>query len=108
MLLSGSQSSKPKFDNLEDCVQLMESRAAIIVGDVAQRMQRKEPLEADVNQKVSKAVAEAFVATQILEMLNQLRASKMGKSEQEQVGKLYLLASTLSFCRSCYKSTDSS
>ncbi|KAF9484218.1 peroxisomal oxidase [Pholiota conissans] len=64
---------------------LLELRAALIVHDHA----NKEDVDASANQRVSKAVTEAFIATQVGEMIKGLSA--LSKKDRGVVTKVFLL-----------------
>ena len=68
-------------------VQLLEWRAACVVQDLAQN---PDAGDASVNQRVSKAVTEAFIATQVAEMIASLT---LPSAEREIVTDVYKLVS---------------
>lgn len=72
---------------------LLEWRAALIVNEYAQNA--KAP-DASVNQRVSKAVSEAFVATQVGEILKSLQQSGLQNKEAEVLSNVYLLVRVFS------------
>lgn len=67
---------------------LLEWRAALIVEKNARTV---DDPDASINQRVAKAVTEAFIAAQIGEIINTLGSTGMTESEQIIVGKVYLL-----------------
>ncbi|TFK36086.1 peroxisomal oxidase [Crucibulum laeve] len=69
-------------------VLLLEWRAALIVHEYAKHV--KDP-DASVNQRVAKAVTEAFVGAQVAEIIKGLENSGMGEKERKTVEKVYLL-----------------
>ncbi|EFI26847.1 acyl-CoA oxidase [Coprinopsis cinerea okayama7 len=71
-------------------VLLLEWRAALVVQEMARNL--KEP-DASVNQRVSKAVTEAFVARQVGDMINEAQ-TKLGNKRQKEalvLGQVFLL-----------------
>jgi len=74
---------------------LLEWRAALVVQDLV-RNQNK--LDATANQRVSKAVSEAFVAAQVVQMIQELDLSA---KDRQVVVELYRLVSEVIFvgCR---------
>jgi acyl-CoA oxidase len=70
---------------------LLEWRAALIVQDLA-RNQNKPDTSA--NQRVSKAVSEAFVAAQVVQMIQELN---LVDEDRRVVGELYRLVSNMIF-----------
>uniref|UniRef100_A0A8H7XY14 Acyl-coenzyme A oxidase n=1 Tax=Psilocybe cubensis TaxID=181762 RepID=A0A8H7XY14_PSICU len=69
-------------------VVLLELRAALIVNEHAQHVKAGE-VDASANQRVSKAVTEAFVAGQVGEMIQDL--SKLPETDKTVVTKVFLL-----------------
>lgn len=74
---------------------LLEWRAAFLVHELAQTVDQPD---ANIAQRVSKAVTEAFVAARVGEMIHDFK-SEQGASQVDHdvVGKLFNLVSTLSF-----------
>lgn len=72
---------------------LLEWRAARIVEEHARTV---DDSDASINQRVAKAVTEAFIAAQIGEIINTLGPTGMKERERNIVGKVYLLVSFIS------------
>ena len=87
-----SDSDSPSsWDDPDKLILLLEWRAAVLVRDHALNVQKGE-LDGAMNQRVSKAVTEAFVAVQIGEGIHDLPDG----SDSEVLRSLYLL---VSFCQ---------
>ena len=78
------------WKDLTSAVLLLEWRAALVVQDLA--LNQSNP-DASANQRVSKAVVEAYVAVQVARMIQELELTDEDKSI---VGDLYRLVSGLS------------
>ena len=85
--ISDSDSSS-SWDNPDKPILLLEWRAAVLVRDHALNVQKGE-LDGTMNQRVSKAVTEAFVAVQIGEAIRDLPDG----SDSEVLRSLHLLVS---------------
>ena len=96
LLLNPQPASTPDSDspsswtNPGKAILLLEWRAAVIVREHALNVKKGE-LDGTMNQRVSKAVTEAFVAAQIGEAIHNLPDG----SESEVLRSLYLLVSLL-------------
>lgn len=80
--------------NTNTAVLLLELRAALIVHEHAKNVGEGDT-DASANQRVSKAVTEAFVAVQVKGMIESL--GSVGSREREVVGKVFLLVSCFLF-----------
>ncbi|KAF6750439.1 acyl-CoA oxidase [Ephemerocybe angulata] len=80
--------SSEEWTNPTNTILLLEWRAALVVSDLAKNI--KEP-DAGVYQRVSKAVSEAFVARQVGEMIDNLKAQLPGEKEQMAVRNIFIL-----------------
>lgn len=78
------------WTSVESVALLLEWRAALMVQEAARNAE--EP-DANVNNRVAKAVAEAFVASQIVGFVKNLQ---MGKEEAKVVTDLYRLVRSVS------------
>lgn len=74
---------------------LLEWRAAFIVQELAQHPSNPD---ASANQRVSKAVSEAFVAVQVGQMIAEL---KVADQEKRAISNLYLLV-----CNQCFETGE--
>ncbi|KDR78247.1 hypothetical protein GALMADRAFT_224622 [Galerina marginata CBS 339.88] len=81
-----SSFSDQDWKNPATSILLLELRAALIVNELAQNA---ETPDASVNQRVSKAVTEAFVAAEVGGMIQSL--SKMPERDRVAVTKVFLL-----------------
>ncbi|KAF8900142.1 peroxisomal oxidase [Gymnopilus junonius] len=81
-----SSFSEEDWRNPSTAILLLELRAAFIVNEHAQNTSEQD---ASVNQRVSKAVTEAFVATQVAGMIQNL--DKMPERNRVVVTKVFLL-----------------
>jgi acyl-CoA oxidase len=79
--------SQSSWNNPTLLILLLEWRAARLVQELAQNQSETDP---SINQRVSKAVTEAFVATQVGEMINKL---SLLSEEKSVVSDLYILVS---------------
>lgn len=78
--------------NAHTAVLLLELRAALVVHEHARNVGTGDT-DASANQRVSRAVTEAFVAVQVQGMIESL--ASVGPREREVVGKVFLLVSFL-------------
>lgn len=87
------------FADPNTSILLLELRAALIVQDHAKNLAAgKNPdIDASVNQRVSKAVTEAFVAVQVAGMIKGLEDVGVKGNDANVVKKVYLLVGHLSF-----------
>ena len=84
------------FADSNTSILLLELRAALIVQDHAKNLATGD-IDASVNQRVSKAVTEAFVAVQVAGMIKGLEDDKCVKgNDADVVKKVYLLVGHLS------------
>ena len=88
------------FADPNTSILLLELRAALIVQDHAKNLATGE-IDANVNQRVSKAVTESFVAVQVAEMIKGLENVGIKGNDTAVVKKVYLLVSHLSL-PSCF------
>ena len=81
------------FANPDTSILLLELRAALIVQDHAKNLSTGEnpEIDASVNQRISKAVTEAFVATQVAKMIEGLEEVGIKGYDANVVKKVYLL-----------------
>ncbi|TFK85181.1 acyl-CoA oxidase [Polyporus arcularius HHB13444] len=86
-LASSSSPSSPSWDDPQNVVSLLEKRAAAMVQERAKHLQ--DP-DASADQRVSRAVTDAFVAAQVCEFIKSLRETVGGK-EAVVLSKLYNL-----------------
>jgi acyl-CoA oxidase len=93
-LLSSNSSPPPvkasTWYDVSTVVLLLEWRAALTVKNFTQT-QAKGDVDASVNQRVAKAVTEAFVAVQVGEMISDLFA--LPSEDAKVIGRLYRLVS---------------
>ena len=92
-LLSGGQSSRPvmsttMWQDHAAIIHLLEWRAALAVQSAAQNLNHPD---AGINHRLSKAIAEAFVATQVGDMVATL--NELPHNERRALRDLYLLVS---------------
>lgn len=80
------------FNDLKTSITLLELRAALMVQDHA----KNSDIDANVNQRLSKAVTEAFVAVQVGEMIKGLGDVGVKGNDASVVEKVYLLVGHLS------------
>jgi len=90
-LLSGSQWSRPVISTTmwrdhTAIIHLLEWRAALAVQSAAQNLAHPD---AGINHRLSKAITEAFVATQVGDMVSDL--NQLSQNEASALGDLYLL-----------------
>ncbi|KAI0702796.1 acyl-CoA oxidase [Cerioporus squamosus] len=85
--LASSAPSVTKWDDPQSVVSLLEKRAAAMVQERAKHLQ--DP-DASVDQRVSRAVTDAFVAAQVGEVIKSLQET-VGGTEAAVLGKLYNL-----------------
>jgi acyl-CoA oxidase len=95
-LLKGDAPGRPvisesTWQNSGAIVHLLEWRAALAIQNFAQTV---DEADADINQRLAKAITEAFVATRVAEMIAGLRG--LPEKEARVIGDLYhLVNSTL-------------
>jgi acyl-CoA oxidase len=83
------------FADPNTSILLLELRAALIVQDHAKNLETGE-IDASVNQRVSKAVTEAFIAVQVASMIKGLEDVGINGNDADVVKKIYLLVGHLS------------
>jgi acyl-CoA oxidase len=89
--LNGSQLSRPvistaMWQDHAAIIHLLEWRAALAVQSAAQNLDHPD---AGINRRLSKAITEAFVATQVGDMVSNL--NQLSQNEASALGNLYLL-----------------
>ena len=78
------------FADPNTSILLLELRAALIVQDHVRNLATGD-VDASVNQRVSKAVTEAFVAVQVAEMMKGLEDVGIKGNDAVVIKKVYLL-----------------
>lgn len=83
------------FADPNTSILLLELRAALIVQDHAKNLATGD-IDASVNQRLSKAVTEAFIAVQVAGMMKGLEDVGIRGNDADVVKKVYLLVGHLS------------
>ena len=95
-------SSIQDFTDPNTSTLLLELRAALIVRDHAKNLATNSQVDASVDQRVSKAVTEAFIAVQVADIIKGLEDKGIKGNDADVVKKMYLLVSQFYPCSFCH------